>query len=170
MTNDDCINVSVLNGLLPAGTSVPELNSSGMLSAGQTFDVDADSYDSMMEPLIQVAGASISDGVVEAGPVDLTLPLPLGASGTLPITARNARIRFNIGPGRISMGLLGGGVLVSELAGAVMGLDIMLPIGDVSTTLQGYADLNRTAGVCSAVSLAFELEGVNAVMGMVREF
>ena len=68
------------------------------------------------------------------------------------------------------MGLLGGGVTVAELAPAVMGLDIDLPITDIAGTLRGYADLNRTAGVCASISLAIEMAGVDAVIGSVRDF
>jgi hypothetical protein len=164
--NDDCVNMTLLLGQVPGG-GAPTLNAAGTLEAGQTFDIDPNSYSADGTPLIRLAGASVVNGHIEAGPVDIALNLPLSGM-TLTLNIRKAILSFDIAPdgSSISNGLLGGELIVEELITAIIAVGGGLPIDLVRNTLVSVADLApNAAGDCESLSVAMVLSGIPAVQG-----
>jgi len=164
--NDPCVNLTLLLGQVPGGAA-PTLNAAGTLEAGQTFDIDPNSYDASGAPLIHVAGAAVVNGHLEAGPVNISLALPV-MGNTLTLNIRRAIIAFDIAAdgGSISNGLLGGELIVEELITAVMALSSSLPVDLVRNTLTSVADLSpNAAGDCESLSVALVFGGIPATQG-----
>jgi hypothetical protein len=97
----------------------------------------------------------------------MTLPISAGATGTVPLTIRDARLRLGVTPDGLSGGLLGGMVRVSEFSPALSGLYPTLTPASISVLISPSADLEMAGRRCGAISLALELGGVSARLGVV---
>jgi len=165
--NDPCVNLTLLLGAVPGG-GAPALNTAGTLEAGQTLDIDPNSYDASGNPVIHIAGASVTDGHLQAGPVDITLSLPVSGS-TLSLNIRRAQLAFDISAdgATLSNGLLGGELVIEELITAIVAFSSSLPVDTVRGALQSSADLSpNDAGDCDSISIALTLHAVSAVQGV----
>jgi len=165
--NDSCVNLTLLLGKVPGG-GAPALNTAGTLASGQTFDIDPNSYDASGNPLIHLASAEVVNGHLQAGPVDISLALPVSGS-TLTLNIRHAIISFDIAADgtAISNGLLGGELIVEELITAAMAISDTLPIETLRGFLTSVADLSPNAtGDCESLSVALVFSGIPAVEGV----
>jgi len=140
--NDDCVQVRISRG-----TGVPSLGTDGQLLAGQTYERQVDGPESL------VSGATIRDGVLEAGPLELALPLQVFDRSIL-FNVRQARVRIEVNPGGEWTGVMGGAVLVEEIN--TLADDVGELVSDVLKAVVGdSADLlPNEAGVCEALSVS----------------
>lgn len=163
LTTDDRVEVDVLFGLLPTGTTMPMLEGDGGFVPGQTFDVDSRSLlDDRMSARVSLPGV-IVDGRVMAGPGGLNLTVPFGAE-TITLQLNRVEARFDIAADAITNGVIGGSLDVEDTAaelGGIGGFDEDL----VRLVLRGAADLDREGAFCTAASIGLVFEGVETVKG-----
>lgn len=168
LVSDDCVTVDILFGRLPAGVTTPMLDAMNRIAAGQTFDINAmRSYMAgTMTPLVSFPGSTIVGGQVSISstgtwPVDFPTP-----SGPFTVTVRQPRAIFDITATTITNGVVGGSLRVSETSAAIAAAASVSPI-IVDALLYGASDLDRMGTQCESISLALEVEGVEAMTGMV---
>ena len=133
-------------------------SSSGLLVADQTFDVQMDA------PIADVKGR-IRDGVLEAGPFDVTIPVAI-LNVFFDLTVRDAKMRAVIdGDGHWSA-VIGGAVAkqtifdVAAMADAMQGDDIT-PV--IEAFIPMWVDLDPDeSGECQSISATLAVEAVNA--------
>jgi len=166
--NDPSVNLTLLLGEVPGG-GAPTLTAAGAPEPGQTFDINPNSYDATGTPLIYVPMASLVDGHIQAGPVDIVLALPVSGN-TLTLTIRRAQLAFDLAAdgSTLTNGVLGGELVIEELITAITELSSSLPIDLVRNALQSSADLApNAAGDCDSISIALTLHAVSAIKGVV---
>lgn len=148
--NDPCVEL-VLQSVQGQAT----VGSDGFLDRGQTFDAIPGNAPSRTH-------ASIRNGVVEAGPFELALPVTvLDARFTLNL--HNAHVRLTLGKDRAMTGLIGGGISVEEMSATVGTLTI--PSGQMSAfrgIIRNVADLNRVGTRCEQFSAAMTFQARGA--------
>lgn len=122
-------------------------------------------------PRVRFPDALIRDGRLEAGPARLMLSFDLsdGRSLTLPVSA--ARIAFDLQPGRLDAGVIGGHLALADVVAAVSGLvseeDLSLSPAGLETLLGVFADIETEGGGtgrCDAISLGLVFGGVAATV------
>lgn len=163
-TTDDSVRVNVYRGLLRPGVTAPMLGTSGLLAAGQTFDVDSSSIRADGTAVTTTVG-QIAGGRLRAGPTAVVLDLNLmGMPFRLDIGS--AQIRFNVTPASgIDTGVLGGSLQVNDVVTTVAAFAPDLEM-TIRTILAGQADLEADSmGVCKALSIGLVFDGVPAVKG-----
>jgi hypothetical protein len=108
LKNDDDVTLRVYRGLLR-----PEVGTRGLITPDQTFDFDYAS------PVSMVEGARIVDGVLEAGPTILQIPIIIL---DLDIVAQlhYGRVHLDIADDGTFTGYMGGALNVPEVAQACM--------------------------------------------------
>ncbi len=146
--SDPCVEVTVARA-----TGSPLVGADGFLEIGQTLDRDLDA------PSAYVAEATITDGALLAGPIDLNLPLTVDAFD-LVLTIRNAYIRVEKVEDGLVRGIISGGVVVEEIVEQISEIGASSEVLDVAATvMKNSADLNpNDAGVCQDLSATFEIE------------
>lgn len=148
--NDDCVEL-VFQRIQGQAT----IGNDGFLNPGQTFDAIR------ANPPSHVQGR-IRNGVIEAGPFELALPVTaLDARFTLNL--HNARVRLELGKDRSMHGVMGGGISVAELSETVGTLTI--PSGQMSAVrgiLRTIADLDRVGTRCNQFSAAITFDARGA--------
>jgi hypothetical protein len=162
LDNDPCVDVALLLGAIPAGGILVH-DSEGRLALGQAFEVDSASYDEIGNPRMAAKGL-IEQGRLYAGPLALELPLSV-EEGAAEWPLRDAQLAFNVAPGRLSVGVLGGGLHVGDLLEAVTSLlPDDFPPETVRSFLEPLMDLNPDAhnANCDSVSMAFSFAAVSA--------
>jgi hypothetical protein len=124
---DDPYNDDCVQVRISRGTGVPSLGTDGQLLAGH--------------------------GVLEAGPLELALPLQVFDRSIL-FNVRQARVRIEVNPGGEWTGVMGGAVLVEEIN--TLADDVGELVSDVLKAVVGdSADLlPNEAGVCEALSVS----------------
>ncbi len=151
--DDRCVDVSVFKG-----QGAPMIGNDGWILPNQTLSLDPES------PVNEAPSASLVDGVLESGPVDLiSLPiLVLDLDTTLEIFG--AQIRLERHDDGSWTGLLGGGVEAQALSDVAQLANVDPGIAELIDPLLGIiADLERDdAGVCQQLSVVLELELVPA--------
>lgn len=165
--NDNTVTVNLYLGEVPAGAMIMVDTATGRLQSGQTFDIDPLSLRADMTPLISVGGR-ITNGRLSAGPVDITLNLPV-MDTMLALNIRKAQLRFNITETTLTGGIIGGELDIEETITAVSGLSMDVPADLVRSVLEAQADLayDPTMMVCNAVSVGLVFNAVGAVRGQV---
>jgi hypothetical protein len=140
--NDDCVQVRVGRGM-----GVPSLGTDGYLLAGQTYERDPAGPESV------IVGATIRNGVLEAGPFELALPLQVFDRFIL-FNVRQARLQVQVTPGGDWVGVMGGAVLIEEIEQVAQ--DAGETVSAVLQTIVGQAAdlLPNEAGVCQALSVS----------------
>lgn len=157
--HDDCVNVRV-----GAGLGTPFLDTNGEYEPYQTFGFDEE----RAETSTLIAGR-IEDGVLEAGPGRVLLPVQI-LDASFNLDMRFSRVRLEVshdalGGGVALSGLIGGGILVDDFSQVVSGLNIGDDIvGAVVPLLRPLADLEMDPeeGTCRRVSGAFKFESTPA--------
>ncbi len=150
--DDDCVNVSLGLGYLPAG-GAPELGADGRPAAGQLYDT---------RYLADVSGRIVG-GRLETDPVRFESELTI-VEPAVPVVIEEARLSASISETRIEDGVIGGKVQVAVLEAAVTAMKPeMADLAGI--ILSAQADLDPAAGTCSALSAGFTFAGVDAVEG-----
>ncbi len=165
--DDDSIKVEVMLGLLPEGTAMPMLDSSGHLAPGQTFDIDERSL-SMGEPMASVP-ARITGGKLDSDPVDLPLSFTVKGQDVTLVLQGTRLVADSVSADAISMGVLGGKISIPTITQLVckfapMYADRAVPL------LSGFADLESTpgSGTCDMISAGLGFATVAAKAGTTR--
>lgn len=163
LTNDDCVDLSLLVGQVPAAyASNPQAyidaNSDGTIDSGLTIDVNPSSYDGSGNP-ISSAQASIANGKIVAVPSILALNL-----GSFTLQVPTSEVSFDVSSNALSSGILGGVLPVTDFANAIAGLINMNP-ADLASSLLPYADMSSSDNNCDSMSLGVTFTAVNAVVG-----
>ncbi len=151
--NDSCVTVQ-LRPLM--GT--PSLGTDGLIEIGQTFDAREGGVVSRIE------GARLADGVLQAGPAELSLPVTiLDASFILHV--HDALIRIVIDEEGNFTGAFGGGIDIAEMITVSQSLNVPSALmGAVMLLLNNNADLDRDPGtnLCGQISATLLFESVPA--------
>lgn len=137
-------------------SGMPFIGADMMLDPGQTFDLQRD------DPVTRVP-ARVTDGVLEAGPFTLPLPIAvLDASFTLNLYSTRVRARLTDDGGMD--GLIGGGIARDEFLEHVHTFNIPMSLMTaVESALTLFADLDRNAsGQCAQVSAALRFSARSA--------
>ncbi|MEZ4461225.1 MAG: hypothetical protein R3E66_16200 [bacterium] len=144
--DDACVEVTVGRGI-----GQPVIGGDGFIEPSQTFDHSDD-------PDTFVPDATLSAGVLDAGPFDLSLPVVVDTFDVL-VDIRDARLRATIAEDGSMTGLIAGAISVPEFVASIETIDAS---GDVlslvSTALNNLADMGKDGdGVCRglSISLAF---------------
>jgi hypothetical protein len=140
LQNDACVTARIVRG-----TGQPALGADGFLLSGQTYERDIEA------PGSDLGQVAIVDGILEAGPFDLALPLQVLDRQIL-LNIREARLRINFAEPTGWSGVMAGGVQVAEIE--QLAADVGETIGGVLlTVVRNAADLQPDeAGVCQGLS------------------
>lgn len=149
--NDPCVHL-VFRQL----RGVPFVGSDQRIDPGQTFEVARD------QPVSQVT-ARLRDGVVEAGPFTLALPVAV-LDARFVLTLHNARVRLRWRDDDTFDGLIGGAIPADELIATVQTLGIPDELRAlVARLIRGITDSAPDAdGNCQRFSAAMLFEGRGA--------
>lgn len=151
--NDPCVTVQ-FRPLM--GT--PSLGTDGLIEIGQTFDARTDGVISRIE------GARLVDGVLDAGPAELSLPVTiLDASFILHV--HDALVHIVIDEEGNFSGAFGGGVDIAEMITISQSLNVPSDLmGAVMLLLNNNADLARDEATnrCGQISATLLFEAVPA--------
>ena len=150
--DDDCVDVSVTSAL-----GAPMVGNDNMVLPAQTFQVDPDA------PVSRVEGASIVDGRLRDGPIDLDLPFVfLDADVTFHL--RNGQILLERGENGLYSGVIGGGIAIQDLSDLAHNTGIDQTVEQLLDSILSFnADLNPDEnGVCQDISVTLEFEAVKA--------
>ncbi len=167
-TNDDCVDVSIVNGVVP-GFGAPELDGNENLAAGQTFNIDS-AFVTDGVPNIRFTG-SIASGTFSAGPATIPVSFPVG-DAEFALTIQNGQMEATFSDGALTSGLIGGVLDVETTLQELNNFDEGL--GDpgtlVANLLYGFADnvpdLNDN-GACTAISAVLGFDSRTAMLGEV---
>lgn len=151
--NDDCVTVRTRPLM---GT--PSLGTDGLIEIGQTFDAQPGGEQTL------IPNARIVNGVVDVGPVPLTVPVAiLDARFTLHI--QSGFMHIEIHDDGVWSGKLGGGISIAEMTSIAMGLNIPSGLmGAVAALLMTSADLapDPMTNRCTQVSSTLVFESATA--------
>jgi len=139
-TDDPCV-ILVVERV----AGMPFVGSDMLVDQGQTFDVLRDERATRVD-------ATLTGGVVEAGP--FTLPLPIAVLDVrMVLNLYNARFRARLRDDGGMEGLVGGGMSVAEFSQEVMRFGIPTEqMSAIGTALRVFADLTPVEGRCTQVS------------------
>ncbi len=158
---DDLLNDDDVTMRLRAGDGEPLLGTDGRLLSGQTFDLHADSPESLAPE------AHIVDGWIEAGPFEGRLPI-LAFGLRYDLSVRNARLRARLTPdGGLVEGVFGGGIPLEDLyrVGAIAANDDQSVLPAIRAVFGSAVDLAPGEdGLCTQVSAALEFTAVSAFL------
>ena len=105
-----------------------------------------------------VTGAKIVNGELEAGPVDLEIPMDV-LDASFPMRLSNGRIRVKIAEDGSFTGLIGGAINVADVF-EEFGVVVDGPEDDlIRPIFEANADMGYVDGVCTEISMAFGIEG-----------
>lgn len=149
-----------LNVYLGDANDMLMTDDSGRLAAGQSLRI----ADSSLEGRVARTSAqgTLTNGRIEAGPIDLTLDLPFDGK-TVHLAIGQAQMAFNLAQTSISSGVIGGSLDVDATIQTVK--DVAPDYGDLADrVVRRLADLNADAdGVCHSISVGLEFAGTQAV-------
>jgi hypothetical protein len=134
----------------------PNVGTDQRLDPNQTFDTQKDS------PLSTVRGV-MKDGVIDAGPFDLVMPIRI-LDAQFNQAVRGARVRIKLNDDGSASGVIGGGIMKSELIEHVEPLGLGKIKELLPTLLDSIADLDpeETVHGCRQFSGAFTFDAKNA--------
>lgn len=142
--NDGCVSVTfrLLSGM-------PRVGSDMRIVQGMTFA-------SAPGPVAGRVETSVRDGVLEAGPFELTLPVSI-LDARFTLNVHNARVRMRLSEEGGVEGVIGGGLVAEEIAMIAGGLNIQTSVYEVaSRAVRANTDLAPDAdGTCTQISAAF---------------
>lgn len=150
--NDDCVDVTVTSAV-----GLPMVGNDGWILPGQTFERDP------AAPVSTVTGARIVDGVLEDGPVDLSLPFQF-LDADVEFFLQNGKIRLDFNQPGLVTGLIGGGIRTQELSDLAKNTGIDETVEVLLDSVLGLnADLGPDeTGTCEQISVTLEVEAVQA--------
>ena len=147
---DESVTLNVFRGV-----SRPEIGTNGLITPDQSFNYDYDS------PISTVEGVSIQDGVLEAGPVEIKVPLSILDLQIIANIARG-RIRLNIAEDGSYHGFISGALNVPDTLAALLDTGAASEARLVQPIFEQNADLEPIDGVCTYMSLSLGFEGTRA--------
>lgn len=144
-----------------------------VLSSSQHFVIDTRSVEAgdPARPLIAFRDAWIEGGRLHTAPARFTADIGLTGGRTLPLALERARIAFDVVPGGLANGVIGGFLSVDDFSHAVVTLADNPAVTDglVRTVVAPRADIDRDGvGGCESISLGLVLEAAPAVVDGVR--
>lgn len=146
--DDDCVELSVHRA-----SGQPLLAPDGTLLDGQTFDTDPDPA--------RIACAELRDGVIEAGPLALSLQIQI-LDVALDLEMEDARVSLTLEEGGGMSGYFGGAVPLEGIL-KIVEEDDLADLRELVTSLVTLAaDLQTAPGECGALSITFEHRSVEA--------
>jgi hypothetical protein len=140
LRNDDDVTV-----LIARGEGAPWIGGQGVIAPDQSFRIDPSI------PVSRVDGVAIVDGVLEAGPVDFTLPIDI-LEANFPLDVRDGRLRLEIGRDGRFAGMIGGHIDVDFAIGELLQTDAAAEAALVP----------GDDGACTFMSAAFGFDATNA--------
>lgn len=148
---DDDVTLTLLRGV-----GLPYVGTDDRIEQWQTFDVDGEAPWSR-------APATIVDGILEAGPVEIELPIYVFDFEFL-VTVTEARVRMVIGEDGPQWAMMGGIVLMENLLYIANNIEGGQNIpGTLDTVGRTFADmLPQEDGTCAGLSTVIELDLANA--------
>ena len=152
--DDDCVDVRLWRG-----AGVPMLGTDGAILDYQTFPTDPDQAPG------EVLCAQLIDGVVEARPFELALPIQV-LDRSLIFTMKDAGLRVDLNDPEAPFGHFGGGVPIAEIIDIVDDDGALAEIRDLVIELvEGNADLDPDSdGQCQQLSIVFEFGATPAYL------
>jgi len=147
LQNDDDVTVNVFRA-----TGRPLVGNKGLIMPYQTFHVDYDL------DVSTVTGVQIVNGELEAGPVDMEIPMDV-LDASFPMRLSQGRVRLKIAEDGSFTGLIGGGIDIAHVFHE-FGVVVEGPEDDlIRPIFEANADMGYSDGVCSHISMAFGIEG-----------
>ena len=138
-----------------SGIGDPEIGTMGFITPHQTFSIDPEAG------FTTLTGLSIRDGVLEAGPVDYSIPLDiLELSTTLNI--QNGVFRVEIAEDGTFTGYMGGALSVSEFLEDIKATDAAEEAALVEALFVNNADMGFDGDSCDLFSMALQFSGTHA--------
>ncbi|MFT7623572.1 MAG: hypothetical protein ACI9WU_002755 [Myxococcota bacterium] len=150
LVNDDDVTLTVLRGKLD-----PKVGASGQLLPSQTYTIDPDF------PVSVVKGASIVDGVLEAGPVEVSVPIEIFDADFI-LRVEEGRVRLQFNPDGTSSGLLGGNVHVGDILEELLDTGASAEVSLIQPLMEAQADIDRVDDTCERMSGAFPFATTSA--------
>ncbi len=136
------------------GSLDPQVGTQGLIAPDQTFYYDYSAP-------ISTATATIVDGELLAGPVELGIPITiLDLDIILPL--KNGFIRFDIQDDGTFQGIIGGTINIPLVGDALLETGAAAETRAVLPFFENNADMNPVDGDCQDISAAFEFEGTTA--------
>ena len=147
LRDDACVSLTFQR---VAGT--PFVGSDMRIDPGQTFDLMRD------QPITRVEGR-IRNGVVEAGPFDLALPIA-ALDARFVVNVKGTRFRATVRDDGAMTGILGGGISVMEFSDTIRSLTIRASeMAAFTGALRLFADLAAGAdGMCTQISMGMRFD------------
>lgn len=143
--NDDCVSVGIYRA-----TGVPLVGTDGLLLDGQSFKRDWDL------PWSQVEQVSIVDGVLNAVPMDIELPVQV-LDEFLELEMHDGGVHMTINEDHTMDGFFGGAVPINIFTDIVTLPDVNIPDAIVSLIAAAADVFPDENGVCQDMSVAFEI-------------
>ncbi|MCA9540675.1 MAG: hypothetical protein KC620_17370 [Myxococcales bacterium] len=146
---DDWQNDGDVQVTLYRGTGLPYVGTDGYVEAWQTFDIDPEA------PWSRVEHVALHDGVLEAGPFALTLPIYV-FDFVFYITVGDARLHIEFDERGPHSAMMGGAIALQNILDIANNIDGGQQIPGVVENLgRTFADLDRDdEGHCQALSVA----------------
>lgn len=136
------------------GSLDPQVGTQGLIAPDQTF------YYDYAAP-ISTATATITDGELLAGPVELGIPLTiLDLDIILPL--RDGFVRIQLQEDGTFDGIIGGTINIGSVAESLLETGAAEETRAVLPFFEANADMNLVDGDCLDMSAAFEFEGTTA--------
>lgn len=150
LQNDDDVTVRIYRGLLD-----PELGTTGLISPDQTFAFDTEG------PVSEVSGVALVDGALEAGPLEILIPLDiLDLKIVLPLEV--ARVRLEIDDDGTFHGMIGGAINVPLMLEALLDTNAAAETRTVQPFFEANTDMFAGDDGCTHLSAALRFEGTTA--------
>jgi hypothetical protein len=175
--DDECVDLALLLGTVPEGEPEDYVGSCDgepgslvcTVNSGLVVDVDPASFlPGTSVPQIGVNQQVVEGGRVMTDPVTLSLTLPIGDTPAS-LTVRQTSLRFDITPTSLSGGILGGSLFVEDAIPVFSELVDEGLQGVVESLLWSAADLMPAAGVCQAISMGMQFQGVDMLPGIIGD-
>ena len=133
----------------------PEIGTLGLISPDQTFSINTEA------DFVEVEGVSISNGRVQVGPIDFSMPLDILELQTT-LNIKMGSFDFTIHDDGTFHGYMGGAISVSEFLTDIKNTDAAEEAALVEALFINNADMGYESGECDLFSLAFSFSGTNA--------
>ena len=148
LVNDDDVSITIYRS-----TDVPIVNVAGYLVPDQTYRTDP------TFPLVHFEGASIVDGHVKAGPIDLAFPIQAFNADFL-VHLEGGYVEFDIDEQGRFKGHLGGAMDVHHVMQNMLQTNASQEAELIYPIVEDLADLNRGPDGCTHLSSGLRFEGV----------
>lgn len=144
--NDDDVTLRLLRGQLE-----PQVGASGLLLPNQTYVIDREF------PISVVEHVAIVDGTLEAGPVEVSVPIEIFDANFI-LRFRNGRVRLTLAEDGSASGLLAGGIHVGDAMDELLQTGAASEAALVQPIFESNADLGFNGESCELISAAILFE------------